>query len=151
MQPGVLHRGNKGNHIILAFTQWCLERRLTHEYFRDHSENNLEALSISLTNNNLLSLIFKAGWDECINFGEELSLFSPDLYIMYDSWYPIRTKIASNNRISKPWLVPDIMILNQRNFYFYKQAKHHAIAYSFYRAYCSALGKKVNKAKTMCF
>ena len=94
-------------HITFAF---ILSWKLVHENFGDHSESCLEAPENSLTNKIILSETFKVRWDDCTNFDEKFSLLSSELYKLYDSRYPIRTKVVSNNRLSKPRLTPDIMI-----------------------------------------
>ena len=47
-----------------------MERKISHEKFRVHSESCLEALEISITNKLVLSETFKVRWDECSNFHE---------------------------------------------------------------------------------
>ena len=44
VQSGVFDTGISGHHITFAFVPSCKERKLTHEFFWDHSENCLEAL-----------------------------------------------------------------------------------------------------------
>ena len=75
--------------------------------------------------------------------------FSSELYKLYDLCCPIRTKVESINRLSKPWLTPDIMILTQRKSYLYKRVNQNAIPYSVYQVYCNTLGKKINQAKVI--
>ena len=137
MQSGVFDTGISDHHITFAFIPSCVERNLNHEKFRDQSENCLDALKISLTNNLILSETFKARWDENSNFVEGFSLFSSELYKLYDSCCSIRTKEVSINRLFRPWLTPDIMFLIERKYYLYKRIKQNAIPYSAYQAYCN--------------
>ena len=109
--------------------------------FRDHSESCLEAPESSLINKNILSETINVRWDECSNIDEKISLFRSDLHKLYDSCCPITTKAVSNNKLSKPWLTPDMMILIQRKYFLYKRVKQSAIPYSVYKAYCNTLGK----------
>ena len=67
VQSGVFHTGISNDHITFAFIPSCIERKLIHEKFRDHSESCLKALENSLTCKISLSEIFKVRWDECMN------------------------------------------------------------------------------------
>ena len=109
----------------------------------------MEALEIYPINKTILSETLEVRWDECSNFDENFLLFSSELHKLFDSCCPIRTKVVSNNRLLKPWLTPDVIILIQRKYYLYKRVKQNAIPFSVYRAYCNTLEKKVNKAKVV--
>ena len=74
VQSGVFDTGISDHHITFAFIPSCIERKLTHEKFRDHSESCLEALENSLINKIILSETFNVRWDECSNFDEKFSL-----------------------------------------------------------------------------
>ena len=126
-------------------------RKLTKEKCRVHSESCLEALENSLINNFIVYETFKARWDECSNFDERLSIFSSELYKLYEPCFPIRTNLVSTNSLSKSLLTLDIMILIQRKYYLYKRFKQHTIPYSGYQVYCNTLGKTVDKAKAIYF
>ena len=76
----------------------------------------------SITNNLILSETSKAPWDECSDFDEKFSLFICELYKLFDSCCPIRTKLLSNNRLSKPWVTPDITILIQTKTTYEKES-----------------------------
>ena len=146
VQSGVYDTGISNHPSTFAFIPSCIEMKLTYGKFRDHTECCLEALENYLTNKINLSETFKVRWDGSTNFDEKFSLFSSELYKLSDSCCPIITKVVSNNRLSKPWLTPDIMILNRRKYYLYKRVKRNAIPYCVYQAYCNTLAKKVNKA-----
>ena len=121
VQSGVFDTGISDHHITFLFVSCCMERKLIHKKFRDHSENCLEALQNFITDNIILSETLKVGWDECSDFDEKFSQFISELYKLYDSCFSIRTKVLSNNRLSKTWLTPDKMILNQRKRNLYKR------------------------------
>ena len=49
VQSGVFDSGISDHHITFAFIPSCIERKITHEKFREKSENRLEHLQFSRT------------------------------------------------------------------------------------------------------
>ena len=103
VQSRVLDTGLSEHGITFAFIPSSIKRKLTHETFRDHSENCLEHLEISQTINLILSETFKPLWDECSNFNEKLSLISSQLHKVFDSCFTFRTKVVSSISIPPPF------------------------------------------------
>ena len=77
----------------------------------------------------------------------KFNLFHDEVYRIYNTCCPIKTKEISPQKLKKPWITTEVLANIRHKYDLFKRYKAGQITYDIFQSYKSVLKKKLKKAK----
>ena len=142
--PGVLENSITDHKLI--FLCMTVPRRVEStkkKKFRDHSNQNLVNFQESV--HDYIRSDFSS-YDNCtVEF--RTKMFLDKLYLIYNNFCPIRTKVFPLKKIDKPWIDQDLINLSKMKYNLYRSYKAGQVTYSHYTKFRNNLTTITRRCK----
>lgn len=119
---------------------------LFYKKFRDHSEINLQNLK-----NCLQEFIENMHVYDNLGIDIRCKIFVEGFFTIYNRCCPIRTKVFPLNKIKKPWLDRDLIVLCKRKFILYNLYKRGVVTYEIFVNFRNELSNTIRRCKLNYF
>ena len=131
------------HYISFTFLPLDLNTERKKISFRDHSEENIKKMIEGLVNfRHFFQLLTLT-----LDLNSKFNPFHDEVYRIYNTCCPIKTKEISPHKLKKPWITTEVLANIRHKYDLFKRYKTGQITYDIFQSYKSVLKKKLKKAK----
>ena len=141
---GIFKNDITDHYTIFMSLRFVIVHQMNRVSFRDHSERNVQDLRENIP---VLSVIFQDARSRDCSVDELTNLFVNSLWNIYSKSCPVRNKIISVKRMSKPWIDRDLIRVINTKHRLFRQFKDGLIDFDIYRNYKNYLSTRLKSAK----
>ena len=113
--------------------------------FRDLSGENFEKF------NAIKQTVFTEYKIETNDCNSEIKKFVDWISKVVNSYFPMRSKVISRNRLNSPWLSKEIMRFINKKHKLFIALKRNLISYNYFKSYSNVLRFLIDRAKVLYF
>ena len=135
------------HYTVYTSLKFSCDKNFVRIKFRDHSKKQLDLLKINFEN--VVNTYFNSR--NGIDVNESCRLFIELFWSCYNKCCPVKFKILSNNRFSKPWLTNELINCINRKHKLFRDYKNNLVTRNTYVSYKNNLYTLLKEAKSNFF